>query len=80
MTRIHPDTASDRLAYARARLSARVDARAPYHARPRSVNVRPVAAPVYTYTAEQIAATQRGLAEAVNAEQDARNARPGAWW
>lgn len=80
MTRIHPDTASDRLAYLRARLSARVDALAPYYARPRSVNVRPIAPPVYTFTAEQIAATQRGLAEAVNAEQDARNARPGAWW
>lgn len=77
MTRIHfTDGRTTRAGW---RLHYRMEIRAPRREKASVVRPREVSF-VDTRTAEQRAAFNRGLAEAVNAEQDARNARPGAWW
>lgn len=82
MIRIHTDDISRSLARARDRLAMRIELRFPGR-RAWSPIERPVervySAPVRPYV-PSTDAERAARADAINAEQDARNARPGAWW
>lgn len=80
MIRIHTDNTSRSLARARDRLAMRIELRFPGR-RAWSPVERPhiYSAPVRTY-APSTNAERAARSDAINAEQDARNARLGAWW